>query len=51
LPPAGWSESLPPVAYAGPDLVDPAYRECRYVEGFDRWGNVRTIKVCNVVSG
>jgi hypothetical protein len=23
------------------------YRECRYVERLDRWGNVRTIKVCD----
>ncbi len=22
------------------------YRECRYVDRLDRWGNVRTIKVC-----
>ena len=24
------------------------YRECRYVDRLDRWGNVRTIKVCDV---
>jgi len=35
-------------AYASP-VIDPGYRECRYVERFDRWGNVRTIKVCDVV--
>ena len=29
--------------------ASPGYRECRYVERFDRWGNVRTIKVCDVV--
>ena len=27
----------------------PGYRECRYVDRLDRWGNVRTIKVCDVV--
>jgi hypothetical protein len=26
----------------------PGYRECRYVDRLDRWGNVRTIKVCDV---
>jgi len=37
-------------AYASPGyVVDPGYRECRYVDRFDRWGNVRTIKVCDVV--
>lgn len=37
-------------AYASPGyVVNPGYRECRYVERFDRWGNVRTIKVCDVV--
>ncbi len=24
------------------------YRECRYVEHYDRWGNLRVIKVCDV---
>jgi hypothetical protein len=23
------------------------YRECRYVERLDRWGNVYTVKVCD----
>lgn len=32
-------------AYAGPVY---GYRECRYVERYDRWGNIRLIKVCNV---
>ena len=27
---------------------EPGYRECRYVDRLDRWGNVRTIKVCDV---
>jgi hypothetical protein len=27
----------------------PGYRECRYVDRLDRWGNIRTIKVCDVV--
>jgi hypothetical protein len=26
----------------------PGYRECRYVERMDRWGNVHVIKVCDV---
>ncbi len=26
----------------------PGYRDCRYVERMDRWGNLRTIKVCDV---
>ena len=26
----------------------PGYRECRYVERVDRWGNLRTIRVCDV---
>ncbi|MSO66989.1 MAG: hypothetical protein EXR03_00800 [Pseudolabrys sp.] len=26
----------------------PGYRECRYVERMDRWGNLRVIKVCDV---
>ena len=28
--------------------VAPSYRECRYVERVDRWGNLRVIKVCDV---
>ena len=29
--------------------AQPAYvvRECRYIERYDRWGNVRVIKVCD----
>jgi hypothetical protein len=27
----------------------PGYTECRYVERYDRWGNLRTVKVCDVV--
>jgi hypothetical protein len=27
---------------------NPGYRECRYVERVDRWGNLRTIRVCDV---
>ncbi len=35
--------------YAGPGyVVDRGYRDCRYVDRLDRWGNVRTIKVCDV---
>ena len=26
----------------------PGYRECRYVERMDRWGNLRTIRVCDL---
>jgi hypothetical protein len=26
----------------------PGYRECRYVERYDRWGNLRTVRVCEV---
>jgi len=37
-------------AYAGPAyVVEPGYRDCRYVERYDRWGNLRTVKVCDVV--
>ena len=24
------------------------YRECRFVDRMDRWGNIRTIKICDV---
>jgi hypothetical protein len=37
-------------AYAGPAyVVEPGYRECRYVERYDRWGNIRMVKICDVV--
>jgi len=26
----------------------PGYAECRYVGRYDRWGNLRTVKVCDV---
>jgi len=29
--------------------VAPGYDECRFVNRVDRWGNVRTIKICDVV--
>lgn len=32
-------------AYAGPSYV---VRECRYVERYDRWGNIRMVKICDV---
>ena len=32
-------------AYAGPVY---GYRQCRFVERYDRWGNIRLIKVCDV---
>ena len=33
-------------AYGGPVYVAPAYRECRLVERYDRWGNLRVVQVC-----
>jgi len=27
----------------------PGYTECHYVNRYDRWGNLRTVKVCEVV--
>jgi hypothetical protein len=33
-------------AYAGPVYVTPGYPDCRLVERYDRWGNVRLIRVC-----
>ena len=35
-------------AYAGPVYVTPGYRDCRLVERFDRWGNVRLTRVCDI---
>jgi len=32
---------------AYPVYVAPAYRDCRLVERYDRWGNVRVIRVCD----
>jgi hypothetical protein len=32
-------------AYAGPGY---SYRECRYVERYNRWGHLRVVKVCDV---
>ena len=34
-------------AYGGPVYVTPAYRECRLVERYDRWGNLRVVQVCS----
>lgn len=35
-------------AYAGPAyVVEPEYRECRYVERYNRWGHLRVVKVCS----
>jgi hypothetical protein len=35
-------------AYAGPGYVaEPGYRECRYVERYNRWGHLRVVKVCS----
>ncbi len=31
----------------GPIYVGPEYRSCRYVQRFDAWGNVRTVRVCD----
>jgi len=33
-------------SYAGPVYVSPDYRDCRLVERYDRWGNVRIVRVC-----
>jgi len=33
--------------YAGPVYVTPSYHDCRLVERYDRWGNVRVIRVCD----
>jgi len=35
-------------ATSGPTYVEPAYADCRYVGRYDRWGNLRTVKVCDV---
>jgi hypothetical protein len=29
--------------------IAPGYDECRFVNRVDRWGNVHTIKICDVV--
>jgi len=34
-------------AYAGPIYVAPGYRDCRFVERYDRWGNVRLVGICD----
>jgi hypothetical protein len=34
-------------ASSGPVYVTPGYRDCRLVERYDRWGNVRLIRVCD----
>ena len=34
-------------ATSGPVYVTPGYRDCRLVERYDRWGNVRLIRVCD----
>ena len=31
----------------GPVYVTPGYRDCRLVERYDRWGNIRVIRVCD----
>jgi hypothetical protein len=33
-------------AYSGPVYVTPGYRDCRLVERYDRWGNLRVVQVC-----
>lgn len=33
-------------AYAGPVYVTPGYRDCRLVERYDRWGNLRIVQIC-----
>jgi hypothetical protein len=34
-------------ATSGPVYVTPGYRDCRLVERYDRWGNVRLIRLCD----
>ena len=34
------------VAAANAAYAEPVY-ECRYIERYDRWGNLRVIKVCD----
>ena len=34
-------------ASSGPVYVTPGYRDCHLVERYDRWGNVRLIRVCD----
>ena len=38
-----------PIAPPMRQLFSPGYAECRYVGRYDRWGNLRTVKVCDVV--
>lgn len=33
--------------YGGPVYVTPGYPSCRLVERYDRWGNIRVIRVCD----
>jgi hypothetical protein len=33
--------------YGGPVYVTPGYPSCRLIERYDRWGNVRIIRVCD----
>lgn len=33
--------------YGGPVSVTPGYPSCRLIERYDRWGNVRVIRVCD----
>ena len=35
-------------ATSGPTYEAPGYADCRYVGRYDRWGNLRTVKVCDV---
>jgi len=35
-------------AYAEPAyVVEPGYRDCRYVERYNRWGHRRVVKICD----
>lgn len=35
-------------AYSGPAyVVEPGYRDCRYVQRFNAWGQPRMIRVCS----
>jgi hypothetical protein len=39
----GVASTSPAYAYAMPDNT-----ECRHVERYDRWGNLRTFKICDI---
>ena len=44
---AGAGALIGAAVVSGPVYVTPGYRDCRLVERYDRWGNVRVIRVCD----